>query len=251
MGHNDNVDMTEQNIIGAIDRFVTNAALAGLAIVPSLLIVVCMPRRLLPMITGDHSTGRNGMLLAPGVFFPLLALASILIVASIIPDAPAPVDVAASSSPAAGQGGQVGLSVGQAARIAEVWRTGNFNQVLLLVLPMFCYSVLTSVATSWLRVLVGSWWTIRVAVRTGFYLFGATLGISSIVVIAMLSTDRYVELRLLISNLMSLVIAVWMVWWFFWIFKTGGVDGLWRVIGMALLVLLSILIAVLAITVLV
>ena len=51
MTQNDNINIAEKNIIGAIDRLATNIALAGLAIIPSCLIVIFMPWRLTPIIT--------------------------------------------------------------------------------------------------------------------------------------------------------------------------------------------------------
>ena len=65
----DNVDIADKNVIGAIDRLVTNIALAGLAIWPTLFLIVIRPWKTLPLIKEDLPSGRVGMMLSPGSFF--------------------------------------------------------------------------------------------------------------------------------------------------------------------------------------
>lgn len=184
MEENDNIDITEQNIVGAIDRFATNIALAGLAVIPTLFIVILMPWRLTPMIVDGQPNGRSGALLAPGVFFPLIVVASLLLVAGMVPEL-APAVVETSSSVGSEAAAEASSSNGRATfiggddirQMATAWRAGEVNQILLVLLPVFAVTVVSFAATAWLGVLVGNWWTVRTAIRSGFYIFGALIGI--------------------------------------------------------------------------
>jgi len=208
MEQNDNVDITDQNIIGAIDHFATNIALAGLAILPSFLIVIFAPWRLTPMVIEGRPDGRSGLLLAPGIFFLLIVVLTILLTASIAPEA--------------------------ISRMAEAWRAGDINQILMVLLPVFAICVITSASSAWLRVIVGGWWSIRTAIRSGFYIFGAIIGLAAVFSWIPL-LDLSSELTALISAIFSFGILAVIAWCLFGIFKAGSANGTWRAIGGSLL----------------
>ena len=248
MAQNDNVDITEKNIIGAIDRFATNIALAGLAMIPSCLIVIFMPWRLTPMIASDQPEGRAGVLLAPGVFFPLIVISSLVLIASIVPELTlSALDAAANSENVAREssGVQGATYIGQddIRQMAAAWRAGQINQVLLVFLPVFTVCVVTCAATSWIRVIVGSWWTVRTAVRCGFYIFGALIGIASAMGILVTQLEMSAELGVIVSTITSIVMIVFVPWCYFAVLKSGGVAGKWRLFSAAILATITIFVA--------
>lgn len=229
----DNIDMTEKNFVGAIDRFVTNTALAGLALIPSIFIVLVTPWRLVQMIKSDPDTGRDGMLLAPGVFFPLSTILSILMIAATVPES-----TQLSDTPGENRNG---ISIGSSdmAQMAAAWRAGDVNQIIITFLPIFVYCVLTNAATVWLQRFVGSWWSIRAAIRTGFYLLGGIIGFVSLVVVTIFQVGLSDEQVRAVSQLASLISLILMPWYYFWIFKTGSDAKFLKTLALSLLATLT------------
>ena len=241
MAQNDTIDLTEKNIIGAIDRFATNIALAGLAIIPSCLIVIFMPWRLTPMIVNDKPDGRTGPLLAPGIFFPLTVISSIVLIANIVPElAPAAIDASANAEAAVPSGTRRATFIGgdDIRQMAAAWRAGDINQILLVFLPVFAVCVITFAATSWIQIIVGRWWTMRTAVRSGFYIFGALIG--SVSAVALMTSQMEVS-----DSPGALILALGLMAFFPWcymgILKAGGVEGKWQLISAAMLASLTML----------
>jgi len=236
MEQNDNVDITDQNIIGAIDHFATNIALAGLAILPSFLIVIFAPWRLTPMVIEGRPDGRSGLLLAPGIFFLLIVVLTILLTASIAPEATSGAERSSSVEGAAAEAQSSRTLIGgeDISRMAEAWRAGDINQILMVLLPVFAICVITSASSAWLRVIVGGWWSIRTAIRSGFYIFGAIIGLAAVFSWIPL-LDLSSELTALISAIFSFGILAVIAWCLFGIFKAGSANGTWRAIGGSLL----------------
>ena len=246
MEQNDNVDITEKNIIGAIDRFATNIALAGLAIIPSCLIVTFMPWRLTRMITNDQPEGRTGTLLAPGVFFPLIVISSLLLLASLVPElAPTAIDASSNAQDTAEASSDTRRATfiggDDIRQMAAAWRTGEFNQVLLVFVPVFAVCVIAFAATSWIRILVGNWWTVRTAVRSGFYIFGALIGIVSASGLFMSRLALSDEVSGLLSTIFTFAFLALFLWCYCGIFKAGGVESKWRLISAATLATITMI----------
>jgi len=248
MEQNDNIDITEQNIVGAIDRFATNIALAGLAIIPTFLIVILIPWRLTPMIADGRPDGRSGALLAPGVFFPLIVIISLLLLASMVPElAPAVVETTPSAvneaEASSGNGRTTFIGGDDIRQMATAWQTGEVNQILLVLLPVFAVCVVSFAATAWIRVLVGNWWTVRTAIRSGFYIFGAFIGLACVFALTVSRLDLSDQLNALLSTITTFAILALFVWCYSGVFKAGGVKSIWRVIGTSVLATASMLVA--------
>ena len=240
MTQNDNINIAEKNIIGAIDRLATNIALAGLAIIPSCLIVIFMPWRLTPIITDDQAEGRTGSLLAPGVFFPLTMVSSMVLLASIVPELASeaieiPTNVE-NAAEAPSDTKSVTFIGGDDIRLmAAAWRAGEIKQILLVFLPVFAVCVIASAATSWIRVLVGNWWTVRTAIRSGFYIYGALIGIASLSSLLISGLTLSNESNRLLSTIITFLFPAFFLWCYFGLLKAGGVENKWRLISAAIL----------------
>jgi len=75
------LDLEKPNVIGGLDRLVTNFAMSAIAVVPTFFVCIAKPWRLSPLLDKDDPDGRTGMLLAPGAFFPLALMVSFIIAA--------------------------------------------------------------------------------------------------------------------------------------------------------------------------
>ncbi|MEL6323560.1 MAG: hypothetical protein AAFQ84_04955 [Pseudomonadota bacterium] len=212
----DELDLRQRNIVGAIDRLTTNIALALIAIIPSLVIVVVMPWRLRDLIISDPPDGRDRLLLAPGVYFLLVVVISLLILAFVVPEAAG--DLAPDEEATA----TLGISSANTQQILAAWRAGDVNAMLISILPIFLFTAILSASTWWLKILVGDWWTMRATIRTGFYILGSVICIGAVIVIGVSRADFNVEQLVLITNLSNLSITVLVAWWYFWVFKDAS-----------------------------
>jgi hypothetical protein len=220
----DNSDITDKDFYGAIDRFVTNTALAGLALIPCVISVFALPWRLPAMISPERGSGRDGILLAPGLFFLLSSLFSILVI-SLLTIATGTL----SESAQTGDGG-VNLGASDGVRIGSVdptvitaaWQSGEYNAIVTTILPLFGLCVISFASTAWLKRFVGAWWTVRAAVRTGFYVFGALLGFSAIVVVLSFKVGLSDGQVSAVSSTISVLLMLLIPWVYYWVFKKGA-----------------------------
>lgn len=144
-----------------IDGTVTQLALAALMLLPTVLACVFWPRVLAPMIRAIEPDGRRGMFLAPGTFFLISVLTSLLLAAVLLADS-------------GGVMAKVGTDVSEAATEGQVW------QVATMLLPLFLgatsLGLFAFVAGLLTRV---PEWTVVAAVRSGFYaLFALGVGVT-------------------------------------------------------------------------
>ena len=65
------LDLEKPNLIGGLDKLVTNFAISAIAVVPTFLTCIVKPWRLRALIDQDLPDGRRGLLLGPGAYFPL------------------------------------------------------------------------------------------------------------------------------------------------------------------------------------
>ncbi|GGY45752.1 hypothetical protein [Parvularcula lutaonensis] len=148
--------------LGVIDGTATQLALAALMLLPTALACIFWPRALGRMIPAIEPEGRRGICLAPGAFFLISVLTSLLLAATFLADS-------------GGAMARVGTEIGSAASEGEVW------QVAALLFPLFLGA--TSIG---LFALVAGMlarvpdWSIVAAVRSGFYAvftvgFGVTI----------------------------------------------------------------------------
>lgn len=214
---NDNVDITEPNFIGAVDRITTNIALAGLALIPSIFIVAFTPWRLPPLIKGDTPEGRDGVLLAPGIFFLMIMTFSMLFLVAAAPEL-AVVDPDRNGS------NVLTFSQNELASLKAGWQEGEVYQVLQFVMPVYILTIAAYAALIWLRFLIGPWWTMRSAVRLGFYQTGAIFGLISGIGGAVLLAGFTLEQLNQINTLFLLTVLAVTLWNFFWVFKSGGAS---------------------------
>jgi len=230
----DDVDISERNIIGGIDRFFTNSCLAILSIVPTMLCVLIRPGRLVSLVAEDRASGREGMFLAPGVFFPAIFVGSLLMLGF------ASVEFAIVAK----EGTNAGITGANINSTAQAWREGDYNQILRIMLPIMGIPVLASALATWLQVIVGKWWTIRTAIRTGFYLYGALIGSLGLAGLAISLAQPTDEQQALTSSILGFVSVASFVWVLVGFFRVGCQISYWRALVAAVLHLITFLVTV-------
>ena len=233
----DNSDITDKDFYGAIDRFVTNTALAGLALIPCVFFVFATPWRLAKMIGAEKGSGRDGVLLAPGLFFLLINLLSILVISLLT------IATGNLSDPTISGDSEVNLGASDGVRIGSVdptvitaaWQSGQYNAIVTTILPLFGLCVISFASSAWLKHFVGGWWTVRAAVRTGFYVFGAILGFSAMVVVVLFKagmTDGQVSA---VSSVVSALLVLAIPWIYYWVFKKGAEASHYKALAASVL----------------
>lgn len=233
----DNTDITDKDFYGAIDRFVTNTALAGLALIPCVFFVFATPWRLAKMVGSEHGSGRDGMILAPGLFFLLSNLLSILVISLLT--------IRSESLSESSNSGDIGLNLGasEGVRIGSVdptvimaaWQSGEYNAIVTTILPLFGLCVISFASSAWLKRFIGDWWTVRAAVRTGFYIFGALLGFSAFVVVVLFRAGLPEGQVGAVSSILSVCLVLSTPWVYYWIFKKGAGASHVKALGASIL----------------
>jgi hypothetical protein len=141
--------------LGVIDGTLTQLALASVALLPTALAVVLWPRVLAPMVAEIEPEGRRGIFLAPGSFFVIGTLTTLIIAAIFLQES-------------GGALVRMGTGVSSAASEGQVWKVAS------LIFPLFAGSVVLGFSSYLLGRLTGvAGWPLTAAVRSGFYaLFG-------------------------------------------------------------------------------
>jgi len=156
MSNKDDIDFEQKNALGALDRFVTNIALAIVSVFPTFAVGVVQPWRLAPLIVNDVPEGRRGVLLSPGAFF-VIALTVVLVLAAVV----------STEETLAWNGSMIGpdwaVSVTSAAAEGNIWKTVS------KITPVFLVAVFWGVIGLGLKKWAGPWWTLRVSIRAAFY----------------------------------------------------------------------------------
>lgn len=154
------VDVEDRNLIGGIDRLVTNFALAILAVVPTLAITLMQPWKLAPQLGQFEKDGRQGMLLSPGVFIALSLTITLLISAML-----ATPDTLARNHSLIGP--DLALRVASAAEEGNIWKTVS------IIAPIYLFAVLIGAVGSLLKRWAGPDWSLLASLRASFYAIAA------------------------------------------------------------------------------
>ncbi|MEM8785988.1 MAG: hypothetical protein AAGF19_09055, partial [Pseudomonadota bacterium] len=141
-------DVGKSNALGTLDRVVTNIALGMIAIIPTFIVGLVWPRRLAPLIMADQDEGRDGMLLAPGLFF-LFSLITLHLAIAIFQPLWAP--IAENDT----------MGSGLAAAVFEAMREGNVWKTAMAMAPIYLFALSASVAGLILRPIAGVEWTLK------------------------------------------------------------------------------------------
>jgi hypothetical protein len=150
------INPEERNVVGGIDRLVTNFALAILAVVPTLGTLMFMPWKLAPQLNHHQGDGRDGMLLAPGVFIALSLTITLLFSAVL-----ATPDTLAENPSFIGPG--LAMQVAEAAEQGNLWKTAS------TIAPIYFFAVLTGAIGALLQRWAGPSWNLSASLRAGFY----------------------------------------------------------------------------------
>ena len=118
------IDLEKPNAIGGLDRLVTSFALSVIAVIPTFWACIVTPWRLRALVDRDDPDGRIGMLLAPGAFFPLSIMVT-LIVAGLLATPETLGDNGAFIGPG------LAISVQSAASEGNVWK------IIATVMPLY------------------------------------------------------------------------------------------------------------------
>lgn len=203
------MDLEDKNAIGGLDRLVTNVALAVIAVFPTLGAALVMPWKLTPLLSSDEPDGRKSMLLSPGAFLPLSLTVILLFAAAIT-----------TSETVASNGGAIGprlaVDVAQAAGEGDLWRTVS------LIAPIYILAIVIALLSQLLRRWIGSWWTLRTALRGAFYQVAVTVCwiiVSSAMIDAYRVATNNQEIGRLLYDLNSIPIFGLSLWLFFWFFQ--------------------------------
>ncbi len=218
------VDLGQRNIIGGLDRIVTNLGLALVAAVVTLFVAIVQPWRLARLLESDEPEGRDGVLLSPGAYLPL-SLAIVLIAAATVTTA---------ETLEANQG-FIGptLAVAVATAIGE----GDLWKTLSIVLPIYGYAVCFGVVGVLLTRWAGPWWTLRTSLRAAFYQLATVICwivLSSAAIDAVRATGAHDGTWRLLYMLNTIPIVGLSLWMYFWFFESDDATSTGRAVLLAL-----------------
>ncbi|GLQ20775.1 hypothetical protein ACFFUB_01810 [Algimonas porphyrae] len=216
-----NIDLEERNPLGGLDRLVTGAGLAIIAVFPTLFVAIFQPWKLAPLLIADDPDGRQGMILSPGAYF-VLSLAVILVfVGSLVTP-----EIVQSNGGAIGP--KLAVDVAAAAAEGDIWKT------LSRIAPVFVAAVLFGILGRALTRFAGEWWDIRVSLRASFYAIATAICwiiLSSLIIdaagVAMEGWNKQTLYDLNTIPILSLP-----MWVYFWCFRMGGSMSTFRALGL-------------------
>ncbi len=234
------LDLEKPNAVGALDRITTNVAISLLAVVPTFLTCIIAPWRLSGLLKGDDPNGRSGMLLAPGAFFPLSLLLSMILGALLTTPELA-------NRNGAFLGPNLALSIQDAISQGDVWKAVG------TIMPIYAFAVIAGA----LGAILGRWaqqdWSLRISLRAAFYIVGAFVSwvilSTAAIDITRASTRNYqlVETLTLFMTLPALAVIGWM---YFWFFRAEGEVSMARSTILSIAMMALILLAVIALGIL-
>ena len=211
------IDLEKPNAIGGLDKLVTNFALSVIAVVPTFLTSMVMPWRLTSLLDRDDPDGREGMLLAPGAYFPLALMVSLMLAALL--STPETV-----SNNGAYIGPGLAMSVQSAASEGDIWK------IIATIMPIYGVAIFLGVIGAVLKPMAGPNWSLRVSLRAAFYVM-ATLTSWLILVTAAADLTRLSTGSFEIASTIYAVVIVptigSVIWMYFWFFRDNGAVS-WR-----------------------
>lgn len=202
------VDLEKPNAIGGLDRLVTNFALSVIAVFPTSWTCIVMPWRLRPLLDRDDPDGRMGMLLAPGAFFPLALMVSLLVGAILS----TPETVRNNGSFI---GPDLAVSVQSAASEGDVWK------IIAIVLPLYGAAIYVGLVGIVLKRWAGQDWTLRVSLRAAFYVMAVLISwailTTAIIDLIWLKTGKndIFQISFAFVSFPAVGFFFWVYFWFF------------------------------------
>lgn len=231
------IDLDNRNPLGGLDSLATGAALAVVAVIPTLMACILTPWKLVSMLNDAPNLGRRGLLLAPGAYF-VLALATILIF----------VGFTASESTIARDGSLIGP--GFARGVSDAASEGNVWKTLSRIAPIFIFAIFLGVIGRGLTRWAGSWWSLRTSLRASFYIVATFLSCIILLGAFFEWVGVLIENRALAHSLYSMsgvpniILPVWMYAAFF---KFGGGISWSRALVLAVAIFVMLILCVLII----
>lgn len=210
MSNNDEIEIEKRSVIGGLDRFVTNIALAIVSVFPTFAIGIVQPWRLTPLIVNDEPEGRNGALLSPGAFF-VVGLTVVLVIAAVL----------STEETLAWNGSLIGPD--WAVSVASTAAEGNIWKTVSKITPVFLVAVFWGVIGGIFKKWVGSWWTLRVSIRAAFYF--VTILVSYAILMSAVFDAITVhlnkpEVSQFAYKVLPLTVVFFISWFYFWVFKS-------------------------------
>lgn len=223
------LDLEKPNAVGALDRITTNVAISLIAVVPTLVFCIVTPWRLAGLLMQDNPEGRSGMLLAPGAFFPLSLLISLMLGALLTTP-----EIADNNGAFLGPG--LALAIQSAVAEGNVWKT------VATVMPIYGFAVLAGTLGLILKPLAGRDWTLRVSLRAVFYVTGVFVSWIILTTAAIDLTRAATQNADLINTLYMLIplpTLAGLIWMYLWFFRKIGNVSYFRggLLGFAMVLL--------------
>ena len=214
----------EKNIVGALDKFVENMALAILSAFSTFFILIATPWRASIMLQEPHPGGRKGALLGAGVFF---ALSTVLVM--VVAGLSATPEIVASNS------GFIGPAYAQ--RVAQAAAEGEIWRVVSAIGPIYVFAIFFGLCGSLLRRVAGPGWSLNISLRASLYQVGSwvvwTIATSAIIDPIGLAYGRSVSSDLYTVN--AVPVFMLPIWQYFWFFRTVNGLSITRSLSLSLL----------------
>jgi len=228
------LDLEKPNAIGGLDRLVTNFALSAIAVFPTFATCIVMPSRLRPLIDQDVPDGRQGMLLAPGAFFPFALMVSFI--AAAILATPETLDY---------NGAYIGPGLATAVQSAA--SEGDIWKLIATVMPIYGTAVIIGILGIVLKPWAGQGWTLRASLRAAFYIFGVLVSwlilTTAVIDLIRLSTSDN-EIASMLYKILIIPTSGVFIWMYYGIFRNSGAVSKVRssALAMAMIGLILVLI---------
>lgn len=209
------IDIENPNVIGKLDKLTTNIAICIVAVGPTLLCGALMPWRLAPLLVRDEPEGRMGMLLAPGAFFPLALLVTMIAAALMTTSE-------ISNNDGAFLGPALAVSIQTAMADGDIWKT------IGIIMPIYGFAVVTGTFGLLLKPFIHPDWTLRVSLRAVFY---TTAVLVSWIILTTAALDLFRvttgrnELTTLLYNLIPIPTLSGLFWMYFCFIRGIGAVG--------------------------
>lgn len=206
------LDLDKPNLIGGLDRLVTNFAISAIAVFPTFFICVAKPWKLRPLLGRNDPDGRMGMLLAPGAFFPLALMVSFVIAAVLA--TPETIETNGSYI-----GPDLAVAVQAAASEGDVWK------IIATIMPIYGMAVFLGLLATALKPWAGQDWTLRVSLRASLYIVAVFMSWMILVTAAadliQLSTGSFKSGSLLFKIVIVPTFGA-VFWMYFSFFRNNG-----------------------------
>ncbi len=216
------MDPDQRNLVGSLDRFVLNLAMALLCVFPTLADLVLRPWRIAPLLKTQLNEGRKGPYLGPGVFF-IASITLFTVLASFTVTAETLASNTSLIGPAFAQ------RIGAAVRDGEAW------QVAGLIAPFFGVAALFGAIIYAVGYVSTERWTLPMALGASLFQMATTICwiIATSALIDQLAANTAGGLATRLYDFNTLPIILIPGWQFFWFFRVAGSNSIPRAFGLA------------------